>query len=711
MTKVIGPIFSSLALRFKPTRQLGALSIEDTEQRLFLTQSLDLLEALSLQSVVEQPIRFIFRSKGEDKLLARTAGLDAVGIERASAEQYREWIAEAFAHGKAVCLISKGLNADFIESIAIRSHATLIPVTLSSDSDIAWSKDTLPLHWRNSWGATRLYFGEPLQTSTINQNAIQSRLLDLEARALEEHPMLKEHLATACVRGLKKRQFKTVLIDGAMDDKAWKGGMLLALAWEMKGVIEEKCSGHRVGLVLPPGIAGSVINLAVLMAGKIPVNFNYTAGKAAAQSALDQSEVQEVITARKMHQKLKEFPWPETCYDVTEWFKGLDKKRVLKKRIAVALQPLENLLGDMGIPPRGDLQEAGLLFTSGSSGEPKGVPLSHRNILANIAQIRAVLLVEDVPSVLGHLPIFHSFGFTVMLWWPLVYGPQVVTYTSPLESSKLIDLIERHEVAMLVTTPTFLRQMGKKAKPAQLASLKLVVTGAEKLPQETQEEFEKKFPVPVAEGYGMTEATPVIATNRLGDKESWVSDRKVGAVGIPLPGVSVRVVDPETQKPLPLSETGILKFRGSNLFRGYLNRPDLTEPVLQDGWYLSGDLGHLRSDGFLVIEGRLSRFSKIGGEMVPHGTVESHIRDILIEIGGEDSEAVVAGVDGGAKGEQLVALVNCPFDLDIIRKRMLAKGLPSLWIPKKIKQVEKIPLLVSGKLDLKAVKEEAASLI
>ncbi len=696
---------------FNPARVLGLSNLDQVENPLLLVRSLNGWEAEGMARALGRPVRFIYRAEDAEENRLSWLGLDAVGIRSESASSYREWVAEAFARGSVVCLISKGLKPAQIQSITLKSHASLIPVAVMGDRHLGWSRDHLPLEWKGRPDSRRIYLADPVKTDQLDWNLVQSRWLDLEARALDEHPLLKEHLGRACIQGLKKRQFREVLIDAAMNDRRWSGGMFLAVAWEMSVQVKRKCQGDRVGLILPPGTTGSILNLAVLLAGKIPVNFNFTIGAAAAESCLRQSGVEEVLTVKQLHDRLADFPWPERCYDVAEWLKGMDKKRLLLKRLAVLLLPPESLAERIGVPIRGDHQEAGLLFTSGSSGEPKGVPLSHRNILANLTQIGAVLPIEDVPSLLGHLPIFHSFGFTVMLWWPLVNGPQVVTYTSPLETGKLIDIIDRHQLALLVTTPTFLRQLGRKAKPDQLKSLKIFVTGAEKLPPELLEEIEEKFKRPVCEGYGMTEATPVIAVNRLRNRANWTEGRRVGSVGPLLPGVSVRVVDPDSGRELPLGETGVLKYRGANVFRGYLDRPDLTEPVLKEGWYYSGDLGHLEEDDFLVIEGRLSRFSKIGGEMVPHGTVERHLLDIIQAYAGEEAGVVVAGVDDGTKGEQLVALFTVDYDQDHIRKEMLRRGLPTLWIPKRLHRIETIPHLASGKLDLRAVRQMAEELV
>ena len=335
--------------------------------------------------------------------------------------------------------------------------------------------------------------------------------------------------------------------------------------------------------------------------------------------------------------------------------------------------------------------------------------LTHRNILANTAQIGAVLAQTNLNSILGCLPVFHSFGFTVTFWWPMLGGPRVVTYPSPLDAQKLIETIERHRLELLITTPTFLRAFLRKAKREQLFTLKMVVTGAEKMPLDLLRDFEAKFGIRVSEGYGMTEASPVVAVNLLDEPPSrmnpdGVLGRRVGSVGRMVPGLTARIRDPETGADLSLFETGMLWLRGANVFEGYLKDTDRTCDVLQEGWYKTGDVGRLDEDGFLFIEGRMSRFSKIAGEMVPHLTVEQKIAEAIADtaVHHDGPTVVVVGIPDEKKGESLVVLTTVPIEQGELRKKLNELGLPNLWVPKIIKQVPAIPLLATGKLDLRA---------
>lgn len=542
-------------------------------------------------------------------------------------------------------------------------------------------------------------------------------ILEVEAAFLQEaekffkSPEIQGHLGQACIEGLRRKQFETVITDAFQNDKSLKGGMLLAIAITLSRWIRKNIEEKRVGIVLPPGIGATLANIACVLCDKTPVNLNFTMGKAANESAIRQAELQTILTADALIQRYPDFPWTERRLNLIEILKSFSKLKFLFWRTAILLLPTKCIADFLKVPTEGGDKEVALLFTSGSSGEPKGVQLSHRNILANIKQIDLVLPSDEYHPILGCLPIFHSFGFTVTLWWPATTGPHVITYITPLEAPKLAEIIERFKIALLITTPTFLRGFLKRAHPEQLQSLKMVVTGAEKLPIALLEEFEKKFNITVCEGYGATETSPVISVNLpdLTDaRDASEIRRKIGTVGRPLAGIAIKVTNMETGETQSPSHTGLLWYRGANVFNGYLNNPEKNAQVLQDGWYCSGDVGHLDEEGFLTIEGRESRFSKIGGEMVPHGTIEQKLSEICAKLdppqqnaNGNGVNAVVMGVDDPVKGESLVALTTSMQDPMLLRKKLTESKLPNLWIPKIIKHVSTIPVLASGKLDLK----------
>jgi acyl-[acyl-carrier-protein]-phospholipid O-acyltransferase/long-chain-fatty-acid--[acyl-carrier-protein] ligase len=308
--------------------------------------------------------------------------------------------------------------------------------------------------------------------------------------------------------------------------------------------------------------------------------------------------------------------------------------------------------------------------------------------------------------------VFHSFGFTVTLWYPILRGCHIATLPSPLETRKIIDTIRDERVTVMLGTPTFVRPILKRAQSAELRSLELVVTGAEKLPEDLYAGFLEAFHIEILQGYGLTETTPVTNINQpdppivtsTGEPQP---GKRFGTVGRMMPGMTARIIEPDTGRELPLTQTGVVLFRGANVFNGYLDDPAKTTAAFRDGWFITGDLGRFDNDGFLFIEGRLSRFSKIGGEMVPHGTVE---QKILEAFGWEQTDApavFVTGVPDAAKGEALVLLSTHDVTAEELRTKLGAAGVPNLWLPKIIKRVDKIPILGTGKTDLKRCRELA----
>ncbi|MFP6899914.1 MAG: AMP-binding protein, partial [Opitutales bacterium] len=308
-----------------------------------------------------------------------------------------------------------------------------------------------------------------------------------------------------------------------------------------------------------------------------------------------------------------------------------------------------------------------------------------------------------------NLPIFHSFGFTVSLWFCLIEGVRLVTVPSPLDVRGSLKAIREQGITVLLGTPTFLRPYLRRAKEGDFDSIKFVIAGAEKTPEGFLEKWEKQADCIYLEGYGLTETSPVLCINLPGE-ENGLPRKRVGAVGKLLPGLMARVVDPDSGEIVSPSQTGILHFRGPNVFEGYLGEPEKTAEVLiEDGWFVTGDLGSFDEDGFLRIEGRLSRFSKLAGEMVPHGRVEEAIVEALGLDEGDRPVIAVAGRSDPVKGESLVLLTAVDIDPVEIPKLLRDKGLTNLWIPKQIKRVDEIPILSTGKLDLKAISSLAAS--
>ncbi len=556
-------------------------------------------------------------------------------------------------------------------------------------------------------------FGKPVPAAQATVAWARRELLDLGATSFNERPVLRRHLGRECVRTLTKHPGRLLVVDRTAERRPLKCAQIYAVAAALSRRIRATLPEQRIGIVLPPGAGAFIANLAVLAAGRIPVNLNFTAGRQATETSYRIGGIRTVISADAMRAKLPNFPWPERTLDLKSEIEAAGGKRaILPWLLAAWLLPNQWCAGLLGLPHRGDDAEAGLLFTSGSSGEPKGVPLSHRNILANCAQISSLSILPESASLLGCLPVFHSFGFTVTLWYPMLRGCRVVTVPSPLETRKIIEAIRDEHATVMLGAPTFIRPILKKAQPAELRSLELVVTGAEKLPDDLYRAFLETFHIEILQGYGLTETTPASNINQphppvlLSTNQPQIGKR-TGSVGRMMPGMSARIMDPETRAFLPLTESGVVLFRGANVFAGYLDDPAKTRAAFEDGWFVTGDLGRFDDDGFLFIEGRLSRFSKIGGEMVPHGTIEQKILEAFAWDQLENPTLFVAGVPDATRGEALVLLTVHEVSADSLRTRLMDLGLPNLWVPKLIRRVERIPMLGTGKIDLKRCHELA----
>jgi acyl-[acyl-carrier-protein]-phospholipid O-acyltransferase/long-chain-fatty-acid--[acyl-carrier-protein] ligase len=420
--------------------------------------------------------------------------------------------------------------------------------------------------------------------------------------------------------------------------------------------------------------------------------------------------LRSVVTSRELVEKAKvDLPdgldviWIE---EVGGTIRKLDRAAALVLACLAPARLIEWFAGTAGPITVDD--NVAVIFSSGSEGDPKGVTLTHFNIDSNIVAIAQVFHILPTDRILDVLPLFHSFGY-LLLWLGTCRGMGLICHANPLEASAVGGMAERYRATVLFGTPTFLQLYARRCAPAQFGSLRLVVAGAEKLPDAVSRTFEDTFGVRPLEGYGLTECSPVVAVSAPDFRAAgfFQPGSRRGFVGHPLPGVTVRVVEPETDRQLPENTEGMILVKGPNVMKGYLGRDDLTAAALHDGWYVTGDVGLVDEDGFLKITGRLSRFSKIGGEMVPHGRVEEALNEAIDT--GEPVFAVTAVADGRG-GERLAVLHTVSDDrVDEALEHLRTIGLPNLFLPRRdhFVKVNALPLLGAGKLDLRAVKRTA----
>jgi acyl-[acyl-carrier-protein]-phospholipid O-acyltransferase/long-chain-fatty-acid--[acyl-carrier-protein] ligase len=485
---------------------------------------------------------------------------------------------------------------------------------------------------------------------------------------------------------------------------------------------------QNLGIVLPPGAGGIIANLSSWLLGKTVVNLNYTASSSSLSSALEQADIKSVYTSRRFLDKLKDrgidlYPvlGESSIYYMEDIKQGINKTEKLLTYIMLCVLPdriIESVFSRNVDPDA----TAAILFSSGSEGQPKGVQLSHKNLLINVKQVSSVLNAHEDDRVMGTLPIFHAFGLTAATLLPVMEGIPVICHADPTDVGSIAKLIAKYKGTLLFATSTFLRlyNNNRRVDPVLLSTLRLVIAGAEKLSADVAEKFKLKFGKDVFEGFGATETAPVAAVN-LPDKLDLkslkvISGGKRGTVGLPLPGTSFRIVDVQSLAQLATGEEGLVLISGPQVMQGYLNDSERTHAAIVeiDGvrWYKTGDKGRLDEEGYLTIVDRFSRFAKIAGEMVSLAAVEDAVEKVIDD---ESVEFAAVALPDDKKGERILLLVSygndLNFDTGSIRRSLIEKKCNPLMIPAQILDVEQVPRLGSGKTDFSSAKSLAQELV
>ena len=470
---------------------------------------------------------------------------------------------------------------------------------------------------------------------------------------------------------------------------------------------DEEC----VGIMLPNSLDLCTSLVAVQMADRVPAVLNYTAQQRAVNSAIERAKVRHIVTRRDFIDKLK-FPERPGMIFLDELDSTvLTPWRKFTWRLAVLFLSSEELMKLLAPESWDDVEKtAVILFSSGSTGIPKGVMLSHHNINADVTSITKVIGWSRNDRIAGNLPLFHSFGMTVSFWMPVITGAETTMLANPLDTTAMGEIMLRRKTTLLVTTPGFLQFYMRRCPKEAFASLRLTITGAEKLRDDIAERFRNLTGLTIAEGYGCTELSPVVSINLANSRmELGAQVAELGSIGPPLPGICVKIVNPDTFELLPENTDGLMIVKGATVMKGYLDDPEKTAEVIRDGkWYVTGDIARMNRNGFITITGRMSRFSKIAGEMVPHELVEKEITNLLRP---EDRLFAVCGGSDTRKGERLLVFYTDPARLDphFVVQELNKLAIPKLWIPKEDSFVllPELPVLGSGKLDLAKLAEMA----
>jgi acyl-[acyl-carrier-protein]-phospholipid O-acyltransferase / long-chain-fatty-acid--[acyl-carrier-protein] ligase len=683
------------------------------------------VDAVLLIAATDRPIRFLmFRGVYDHPLIKPFAKILKI-IPIASDQRPREMIhslreaSEALRNGEVVCIFPEGEITRIGQMLPFRRgferivkgiDVPIIPVNIDGiwGSIFSFSGGHFLWKWpRRIPYPVRLTFGKPL-LSTTTSTEVRQAVQELGVDAFGRRRRYMRPLTRSFIRVARRNPRHFAMADGRTPKLSFGDSLSKAvfLARRLRPLWKDQ---KMVGVLLPPSIPGALVNWAALLLGKVPINLNYTSSKESMASCASQCELRTVVTSRLFLEKLKLEPPGKLIYaeDLAENPRTAEQLAAFLSAKLFPARLLELFLGVSRSPALDDT--ATIIFSSGSTGEPKGVVLSHFNLASNVEQIEQVFHLHDGDRILGILPFFHSFGFTGTLCLPPLTGIGVVFHISPLDAQVIGALVSKYSVSMLLSTPTFLNSYARRCPPEAFGSLRIVMAGAEKLPERVAQAFEDHFGIRPLEGYGCTECSPVVAVNTYDFRAAYFRQigAKRGTIGHPLPGIGVRIIDPESGETVPVDKPGLLLVRGPNIMMGYLNHPEKTAEVLKDGWYHTGDIATVDDDGFLRITDRRSRFSKIGGEMVPHIKVEEKLHELLAADG---QVLAVTAIPDEQKGERLIVVHTLSEDVlrDCI-ERLVKSDLPALWKPKsdQFLHVDQLPYLGTGKLDLRKLRELA----
>jgi acyl-[acyl-carrier-protein]-phospholipid O-acyltransferase/long-chain-fatty-acid--[acyl-carrier-protein] ligase len=730
-----------VSLLFKHRYRIDVLHFDNLPARggvLLLGNHISWIDWALVQIACPRPVRFVMQREIYNRwylkpLLSR---LGMIPISSGNSKEALGRVNELLRNGEVVCLFPEGaisrnghlgkFHSGYERTVEGVENAVIVPFYLRGLWGSAFSRSAGKLRDETSLldrslGNRRdiiVAFGKslPLTTKTAE---LKQKVFELSVDAWEEHTHNLDPLALTWLKTAKRNRLQHFMVDG--EGTTFNYGRTLAATLAFAKAMRGYTNDANVGLVLPASSASLISNMAVLLNGQTTVNINYTSSVSAVQASLRTAAIKTVFTSRRFMTKLEqrgiaiETMLADVQIVFLEDVKAALSKWDLLRAMLFSLLPADIIYWLLGRQRKLD-DPAAILFSSGSEGTPKGIVLSHRNIIANCKQISDVLDTRKSDVFMNSLPPFHSFGLTVTTMMPMLEGIPVVCHPDPTDVVGIAKAIARYRATVLCGTATFLRlyTRNSKVEPLMLDSLRIVVAGAEKLQERVRSEFEMKFSKKIFEGYGTTETTPVISVNipDMLDTVYWKLQKgnQPGTVGMPLPGSSIRIVDPDTLETLPQGEDGLILVSGTQLMLGYLNDNEKTAQAIvtldNRRWYKTGDKGHLDEDGFLTIVDRYSRFAKIGGEMISLGAVEEKARDIFDN---PDIELAAVALSDEKKGERIILCVTgnstdtTPVEL---RQQLLSGGMEGLMLPAEIQVMPELPKLGTGKMDYKALLQQ-----
>jgi acyl-[acyl-carrier-protein]-phospholipid O-acyltransferase/long-chain-fatty-acid--[acyl-carrier-protein] ligase len=716
-------LLTRLCYRIKVTG-IENVPTDTDKSALLVCNHVSWVDVLLLAATQQRRIRFVMEKRFYNKWWLRPIAKLMKVIPVSAADPPKKIITSlrearaAMDDGFLVCIFAEGMMtrsgmmAGFkrgFERIVRGSNYSIIPVYLGGiwgSIFSYYSGRILSMLPKKFPYPVSIHFGEPLPAGS-SANQIRQKVTELSCEYFDSLKSPKRSLAHQFVKTARKNWRRRCISDST--GRCLNYGQTLVSAVALAGIINKLTEpDEKVGILLSPSAGGALANLAVTISGRVPVHLNYAVSRDARSFAIEQCGIKRVISSRKFMEKA----------GISDTLGGIVFLEDIAAEISLQAK-IEAYLKSRFLPAAllaGDLQYCGddlatVIFSSGSSGRPKGVMLSHHNIISNIEAVRMVVRLRSDDNLCGVLPFFHSFGFNCGLWLPLISGVSVSFVANPLDGPAVGQSVRENRSTILFTPPTFLLNYIRRVNREDFSSLRLVVGGAEKLKKHLADMFEDKFGIRPLEGYGTTELSPVVALN-IPDVEAdgvYQVGNKEGSVGHPIPGVAAKIASLETKESLDVGKEGLLLIKGPNVMLGYLNMKDKTGEVLKNGWYDTGDIAKIDADGFITITDRLSRFSKIAGEMVPHIGIEEIFLNAL---GTSEQLVAVTAVPDDKKGEELIVLhLPQAGTADKLHDIITKSSLPNVWKPRRNNyiRVESMPTLASGKLDVVKLREIALS--
>lgn len=706
-------------------RVLGVDNLPVDGPALLVANHVSTMDAVQILAVQQRRIRFLMHrpiyERSRMKPLFKLMGVIPIAMD----DPPRQIVAslkaarEALDAGYIVCIFAEGaltrtgLMRDFkrgFERIVRGTTHPVIPVYIGGTWGSIFS------HYYDPGAAKMpreipypctIVFGSPLPSS-VTAPRVRQAVMELSTEYFDDRKPLHRSLAREWIRIARRNWNRHAMSDTTGRRLTYGRALIssLAIAAEIRRITAGQ---QNVGVLLPPSCGGVLVNLAIALLRKTSINLNFTASAEAFRYAIEKPGLRTIVTSGAFLEKMPELAALPGLVKLEDIAGRIDGAAKFRAALRARLLPVALVAHDIHGNPD---DVATIIFSSGTTGEPKGVMLSQHNIIANVESLSMAFRPKQTDNIAATLPLFHSFGYTCGIWFPLLTGMSASYHVSPLDGARIAEMVRDNKCTAIFATPTFLLAYLRKAKPEDFASLHYVITGAEKLKPRVAEAFQERFGIAPMEGYGTTELSPVAALSipDVNVDGVYQSGRKPGSVGQPVPGVAVRIVDPDTHELLPPGEPGLLLIKGPNVMLGYLDKPDLTAQVIQDGWYNTGDIARIDDEGFVTITDRLARFSKIGGEMVPHGAIED---EYLRALGRHEPVLAVASVPDDKKGERLVVLcTEGAGDFAALHAIMEKSQIPNLWKPSRqaYYRIEALPMTGTGKLDVKTLRKMAAGL-